>query len=146
MRRVLTAAALLAGCATHQPAPTVRVASLAPYADDRGPVTEAPTSTTSTSTTEAPTTEAPYVPPVTEPARSSGGNFDALAQCESGGNPRATNGTDWGAFQFDDQTWRATTGLSGHASDYPYGTQLAAAERLYAQRGRAPWPYCGRFL
>lgn len=70
-----------------------------------------------------------------------------VAQCESGGNPRAVNPTGkyHGLFQFDRQTWRSVGG-SGLASQASAGEQLMRAKKLYAQRGASPWPSCGRFL
>lgn len=75
-----------------------------------------------------------------------GGTLQRIAQCESGGDPNAVsaNGKYTGVVQFDDQTWHATTGLPGRAKDYPASTQYKAAAKLYAQRGAAPWPVCGR--
>lgn len=73
-----------------------------------------------------------------------------LAQCESGGNPRATNpsGKYTGLYQFDQQTWNSVakgTQWNGvRAKDAPAAVQDAMARRLYAKRGRAPWPVCGR--
>ncbi len=70
-----------------------------------------------------------------------------VAQCESGGNPRAVNpsGKYHGLFQFDRQTWRSVGG-SGVASQASAAEQLMRAKKLYAQRGASPWPECGRYL
>ncbi|HEU4947707.1 MAG TPA: transglycosylase family protein [Kribbella sp.] len=69
-----------------------------------------------------------------------------VAECESGGNPRAVNGAGYyGLFQFDKQTWRSVGG-SGNPADASASEQLARAKALYAQRGAAPWPVCGRAL
>lgn len=88
-------------------------------------------------------------PAPASPQRSSSNGIDwtALANCESGGNPRAvsSSGTYRGAFQFDLSTWRSV-GMTGDPIAHSYGVQLAAAQRLYASRGRAPWPHCGRLL
>ena len=71
-------------------------------------------------------------------------NWAALARCESGGNPRAVSPTGRyrGAFQFDLPTWR---GMGGHGDPAAasYAEQVRRAARLYAARGRAPWPVCG---
>lgn len=75
--------------------------------------------------------------------------FDRVAQCESGGNPRAVNpsGKYRGAFQFDLPTWHEDpVNMPGDPIDYSYVTQRNAAKRLYAERGRSPWPECGRYL
>lgn len=68
-----------------------------------------------------------------------------IALCESGGNPRAVSasGTFRGAFQFSTATWRGVGGV-GDPAAAPLTEQRARAERLYALRGIAPWPVCGR--
>jgi resuscitation-promoting factor RpfB len=70
-----------------------------------------------------------------------------VAQCESGGNPRAVNpsGKYHGLFQFDRQTWRSVGG-TGLASQASAAEQLMRAKKLYSQRGASPWPECGRYL
>ncbi|WP_277622394.1 resuscitation-promoting factor [Streptomyces sp. CB03238] len=74
-------------------------------------------------------------------------NWDALAQCESGGRPDAVDasGTYGGLYQFDPGTWRALGG-SGVAQDAPASEQTYRAKKLYVQRGPTPWPHCGRRL
>ena len=73
--------------------------------------------------------------------------WGALARCESGGNPQAVGGGGryFGAFQFSLGAWRAA-GMSGNPTDYDYGTQLAAAQRLQARSGWGQWPHCARRL
>ena len=73
-------------------------------------------------------------------------NWGALANCESGGNPRAVNPAGYyGLYQFDVSTWRSVggSGMPHHASPEE---QTYRAKLLYKQRGRSPWPNCGRFL
>lgn len=73
-------------------------------------------------------------------------NWGALAGCESGGNPDAVNPAGYyGLYQFDLGTWRSVggTGLPTSASA---GEQTYRAKLLYKQRGRSPWPTCGRLL
>ena len=74
-------------------------------------------------------------------------NWHALAKCESGNDPQAVNasGKYRGAFQFDLTTW-ANYGPAGDPAAASYGEQLRRAQALYSDRGRSPWPYCGRFL
>jgi LysM repeat protein len=84
------------------------------------------------------------------PARSAKANLSGgwaqVANCESGGNPRAVNSAGYyGLFQFDLQTWRSVGG-SGNPARASAGEQLARAKKLYAQRGASPWPVCGRHL
>ena len=74
------------------------------------------------------------------------GAWRKVAQCESGGNPRAVNGAGYyGLFQFDLQTWRSVGG-SGNPANASASEQYSRAKALYAQRGAAPWPVCGRYL
>ncbi|MGW1346999.1 transglycosylase family protein [Kribbella sp. NPDC002412] len=69
-----------------------------------------------------------------------------VAECESGGNPRAVNPAGYyGLFQFDLQTWRSVGG-SGNPAKASAAEQLMRAKKLYAQRGAQPWPVCGRYL
>ncbi len=73
-------------------------------------------------------------------------NWGALANCESGGNPRAVNPAGYyGLYQFDLGTWRSVGG-SGLPTSASAGEQTYRAKRLYQQRGRSPWPSCGRLL
>ena len=67
-----------------------------------------------------------------------------IAECESGGNPRAVSpgGQYRGKYQFSRETWR-TLGGSGDPADAPEWLQDRLALRLYRQRGSAPWPNCG---
>lgn len=74
-------------------------------------------------------------------------NWRALAYCEATGNPRAVDpsGTYFGLYQFDLGTWRSVGGR-GNPADASPAEQTFRAELLYAQRGVAPWPVCGRHL
>lgn len=73
-------------------------------------------------------------------------NWGALANCESSGNPRAVNPAGYyGLYQFDTGTWRSVGG-SGLPSQASAAEQTYRAQRLYQQRGRSPWPSCGRLL
>lgn len=76
-----------------------------------------------------------------------GGIWDALARCESGGNPGAisASGTYYGLFQFSLSTWQAMGG-SGLPSDAPASEQLQRAQALQARSGWGQWPACARSL
>ena len=79
---------------------------------------------------------------------SSGGlNWGALAQCESGGNPRAVSGsgTYRGLYQFSFSTWHGVGG-SGDPIDASSSEQTYRAQVLYRSSGRGAWPVCGRYL
>jgi resuscitation-promoting factor RpfB len=67
-----------------------------------------------------------------------------IAQCESGGNPRAVSasGQYRGKYQFDQSTWEANGG-TGDPAAAPEAEQDRVAASLYAARGPAPWPVCG---
>jgi LysM repeat protein len=74
------------------------------------------------------------------------GAWAKVANCESGGNPRAVNPAGYyGLFQFDLQTWRSVGG-SGNPAKASAAEQLMRAKKLYAQRGASPWPVCGKYL
>lgn len=73
-------------------------------------------------------------------------DWAALAACESGGNPHAVNPAGYyGLYQFDVSTWVSNGGI-GNPGDASVAEQTRIASILYLARGRAPWPYCGRFL
>ncbi len=67
-----------------------------------------------------------------------------IAECESGGNPRAVSagGQYRGKYQFSRATWRALGGR-GDPADAPEWLQDRLALKLYRLRGSAPWPNCG---
>ena len=66
-----------------------------------------------------------------------------IAQCESGGNPRAVSrdGRYRGKFQFDMATWRSLGG-KGDPARAAESVQDRLALKLYRQRGTAPWANC----
>ncbi len=76
-----------------------------------------------------------------------GGVWDALARCESGGNPGAisASGKYYGLFQFSLGTWQAMGG-AGLPSDAPASEQLQRAQALQARSGWGQWPACARSL
>jgi peptidoglycan hydrolase-like protein with peptidoglycan-binding domain len=67
-----------------------------------------------------------------------------IAACESGGNPAAISrdGRYRGKYQFTRATWRSLGG-TGDPAKAAEATQDSLAAKLYALRGRAPWPVCG---
>jgi transglycosylase-like protein len=70
--------------------------------------------------------------------------LQAIAACESGGNPRAVDasGTYRGKYQFDRGTW-ASVGGAGDPAAAPEAEQDRRAAILYARAGASPWPICG---
>ncbi len=86
--------------------------------------------------------------PAPEPAEavSLDGVWGKLAQCESGGNPRANNaGMYFGLYQFSMQTWAAVGG-SGSPADASPEEQTQRAKTLQAQSGWGQWPACAAKL
>ena len=73
------------------------------------------------------------------------GHLQAIAACESGGNPRAIGGGGAfrGKYQFTVATWQAMGG-SGDPAAAPEAEQDRRAAMLYARSGATPWPVCGR--
>jgi hypothetical protein len=83
------------------------------------------------------------------PANTSGLNWDAVANCESGGNWHINTGNGfYGGLQFDSGTWLANGGgaYAQRADLASREQQIAVANRLYAARGSSPWPVCGANL
>jgi Transglycosylase-like domain/Putative peptidoglycan binding domain len=66
-----------------------------------------------------------------------------IAECESGGNPRAIGGGGRyrGKYQFSMGTWRGYGG-EGDPIEASEATQDRVALRLYRARGTSPWPNC----
>jgi resuscitation-promoting factor RpfB len=97
-----------------------------------------------------PKTTAPAPAPVTTvPPVTSGLNWDALAQCESGGNWAINTGNGYyGGLQFSASTWISNGGgvYAPTANLATKAQQIAIATKLYAARGAAPWPTCGKYL
>jgi hypothetical protein len=70
--------------------------------------------------------------------------LQAIAACESGGNPATNTGNGfYGKFQFTQQTWESVGG-SGNPAQASEAEQDRRAAMLYAREGASPWPVCGR--
>lgn len=85
----------------------------------------------------------PDVPP--PPAhRAYSVNWDAIAQCESGGNWGISTGNGFsGGLQFTPSTWHANGG-SGSPSGASREEQIRVAENVLHSQGIGAWPVCGR--
>jgi len=69
--------------------------------------------------------------------------LDAIAACESGGDPGAVNPAGYyGKYQFDTGTWAAVGG-SGNPAQASEAEQDYRAALLYSRAGASPWPVCG---
>ncbi|MCV7099860.1 resuscitation-promoting factor RpfC [Mycobacterium palustre] len=72
-----------------------------------------------------------------------GPNWDAIAQCESGGNWHANTGNGkYGGLQFKPDTWARYGGV-GNPAAASREQQIAVANRVFAEEGVEPWPKCG---
>ncbi len=70
--------------------------------------------------------------------------LEAIAACESGGNPATDTGNGfYGKYQFDLGTW-ASVGGTGNPAAASESEQNRRAALLYARAGASPWPVCGR--
>jgi soluble lytic murein transglycosylase-like protein len=71
--------------------------------------------------------------------------LDAIAACESGGDPTVVDasGTYYGKYQFDTGTW-ASVGGSGSPAEASEAEQDYRASLLYARAGSSPWPVCAQ--
>ena len=70
--------------------------------------------------------------------------LNAIASCESGGDPTAvsSDGTYRGKYQFDYGTWESVGG-SGDPAEASEQEQDYRAALLYSRSGSSPWPICG---
>jgi len=71
-------------------------------------------------------------------------NWDAIAQCESGGNWAISTGNGYsGGLQFTMGTWHANGG-SGSPAGASREEQIRVAENVLHSQGIHAWPVCGR--
>ena len=79
----------------------------------------------------------------TATARADTVDWDAIAQCESGGNWSSNTGNGhYGGLQFKQSTWAANGGAGSPA----YATrdeQIRVAENVLHSQGLSAWPKCG---
>ena len=82
------------------------------------------------------------------PAHADSVNWDAIAQCESGGNWKINTGNGYyGGLQFAQGTWAAYGGLkyAPRADLASRAQQIAVAERTLDGQGIGAWPTCGKY-
>ncbi|MCH0564329.1 MULTISPECIES: transglycosylase family protein [unclassified Streptomyces] len=75
--------------------------------------------------------------------------WDAVAQCESGGNWSINTGNGYyGGLQFSASTWAAYGGTqyAARADLATKSQQIAIAEKVLAGQGKGAWPVCGTGL
>jgi LysM repeat protein len=74
-------------------------------------------------------------------------NWDAVAQCESGGNWSINTGNGYyGGLQFSRSTWKAYGGTkyAATANKASKSQQIAIANKVLAGQGIGAWPVCGK--
>ena len=70
-------------------------------------------------------------------------NWDAIAQCESGGNWGINSGNGhYGGLQFKPATWSANGG-AGSPAGASRAEQIRVAENVLRTQGIKAWPKCG---
>ncbi|MGX1369499.1 nucleoid-associated protein YgaU [Streptomyces canus] len=75
--------------------------------------------------------------------------WDAVAQCESGGDWSINTGNGYyGGLQFSASTWAAYGGTqyAAQANQASKSQQIAVAEKVLASQGKGAWPVCGTGL
>ena len=71
-------------------------------------------------------------------------NWDAIAQCESGGNWAINTGNGYfGGLQFSPSTW-SSNGGAGMPHTASRSEQIRIAENVLRTQGIGAWPTCGR--
>lgn len=109
-----------------------------------------PSTTTTTTTTIPPTTTTVYIPPYIPPppkpaaAQSRSVNWDAIAQCESGGNWSINTGNGYyGGLQFSHSTWIAYGG--GRYAENAHLTSRENQIAIASGMSLSHWPHCGKY-
>jgi len=70
-------------------------------------------------------------------------NWDAIAQCESGGNWATNTGNGhYGGLQFKQATWTSNGGVGSPAAA-SRSEQIRVAENVLRTQGIKAWPTCG---
>lgn len=70
-------------------------------------------------------------------------NWDAIAQCESGGNWSTNTGNGhYGGLQFKQATWTSNGGV-GNPATASRAEQIRVAENVLRSQGLKAWPKCG---
>ncbi len=70
-------------------------------------------------------------------------NWDAIAECESGGNWTTNTGNGhYGGLQFKPATWASNGGV-GNPATASRAEQIRVAENVLRTQGLKAWPKCG---
>ena len=117
---------------SFRPARVRRIAAVTALAGASGVLVLAGTGSASAATTAAPASA-----------------WDAVAQCESGGNWAANTGNGYtGGLQFTSSTWAAYGGTqyASSADQASKSEQITVANKVLADQGATAWPNCGTSL
>ncbi|MFV8051876.1 transglycosylase family protein [Mycobacterium sp. 48b] len=80
---------------------------------------------------------------LTVPSAGAEPNWDAMAQCESGGNWSADTGNGfYGGLQFTPATWASHGGMGSPAAA-SREEQIRVARNVLQTQGLGAWPVCG---
>ncbi|MUN55001.1 LysM peptidoglycan-binding domain-containing protein [Kocuria koreensis] len=80
----------------------------------------------------------------TAPANADSLDWDAVAQCESGGDWSTSTGNGFsGGLQFTPSTW-SSFGGQGDPQNASKEQQIQVAERVLAEQGPGAWPVCSQ--
>ena len=72
-------------------------------------------------------------------------NWDAIAQCESGGNWASNSGNGaFGGLQFNQATWTSNGGF-GSPATASREEQIRVAQNVLRTQGLGAWPRCGAY-
>ena len=84
------------------------------------------------------------ITPLERRASTASAPLQAIAACESGGDPTTNTGNGfYGKYQFTMSTWQSVGG-TGNPAAASEAEQDRRAAQLYAQAGSSPWPVCGQ--
>ncbi len=115
-----------------------------PVPDALAPVDAAPPPAPAGFDPAVPPPPAPDAPPSPPAHKAYSVNWDAVAQCESGGNWAISTGNGFsGGLQFTSSTWHANGG-SGSPANASREEQIQVAENVLHTQGIGAWPVCGR--
>lgn len=88
----------------------------------------------------------PFLAFATPASADTGGTWDQLAECESGGDWSINTGNGYsGGLQFSQSTWEAYGG-SGNPADASREQQISVAENVLEGQGWGAWPACSAQL
>lgn len=109
--------------------------------------TSSTTTTTSTTIAPKPIPRVVTTVPSSEIKVATGDIWEALRNCESGGNYSTNTGNGYyGAYQFSEATWNSMGTGYAFAHLAPPDIQDDAARRLQARSGWSQWPQCSKTI